>query len=181
MADAYQVGTSVLDQLLEEGNSWGLQTFAADPSLLTECQGMVRACHSLGYKYIEHLEKIPWLFARLAEPGIAQLVLEKFDAFPLEAHHRLSIHILGPNSPLRAGVEAIAPDGSNISARLMREVQAIRNVPFDDCVAEQPHSICTSIKNRAPGCGWAWLASTARLKQNIAEIKKYIELLGMDI
>ena len=64
---------------------------------------------------------------------------------------------------MRAAVDAMGQDGSNMSAELEFEVNALRHAPLDDTVAEGPHSVASHHHKRARRATFPWIASGLRL------------------
>ena len=151
-------------------NLWHLGSFGGvSQDRLDEYQLCVRSAFTLATKRHAYLSTIPWLFAKLLRPGVKQRCLDLYKSN--RDHHPLSHHFLHPEGHLRAHVEQLRPDGSGASQLLMQEVQVLTALPMDDSVAESPHAQGNAIARQAHRCGFAWVASSMRLKQNISDAK----------
>ena len=100
------------------------------------------------------------LIASIGEPGVARRCAGQYDAAPMEQHHPVSQLVCGR---MRALLDVVGPDGSNVHADLEVVVETMRHIPMDDSVGEGPRARAKHIYDSARGSGWAWMASTTRL------------------
>lgn len=110
-------------------------------------------------------------WARLFEQvGVKRRCLEQFNSASREAHHRVTLWFLDPAHPdsLRSDFDQVRADGGGMSPRLQAAVETLTLVPLDDCVCEGPHAQAKRLKMPASSAKWPWVASSMRLKQNIA-------------
>ena len=116
--------------------------------------GVRQGTYALAVDKINFLDRIPYLFARLREPGVKERCLQQWRAAPLALHQRVSCEFLQPghSSGLRAHVDQVPPDGTNVHPDLATEIESIANIPLDDSVGEGPHAKATAIGRRATGC-----------------------------
>ncbi len=101
---------------------------------------------------VGHWMTLPWLFAGLCLPhegtfhkDLAQKVVEEFDKLPAEPihHHPLTWKILGPGSPLRGQVDALA-NGDDVLSNLPElesEIAPLAMVPVVERIVEGSHSL----------------------------------------
>ena len=134
---AHDHATGVLRAGLAEANGWTPARFAGgDRLFLSKCQGVVRLAYHFAVERIAYLDTVPWLLGRLDDPGVAARALAQYDGANVAVHDSVSREILGVGGRFRADVEAIAPDGTGISAALKTEVASIQLTPLDDTVNE---------------------------------------------
>lgn len=105
------------------------------------------------------------------QAGIKSRCLAQFESVSPEGHHRVSRWFLDSAYPenLRAEVEQMGADGSGMTPRLRSAVEGLAAAPLDDCVCEGPHAAAKRAKMPATAAKWAWVASTLRIKQNLAD------------
>ena len=139
----------------------------------------MRATHRLVHVKCRWTFKIPFLLARLFEPGVKFEAIMQYESYPTHLHHRVSFELLDPSSPLRGDVDALDANGIGATPRLEWYVAGIRSAPLDDCVAEGPHAAFTRICNHSRRGTWAWRCATQSLKDNLGD---YDEMLaGTDV
>ena len=143
----------------------------------------VRWVFAIGARKIDYLDRIPILASRLREPGIRDRCIQQWEAAPRHLHDRLSILLFDEDEPgsLRADVNAIHPDGSNVSDALGHEIDALGDGPMEDNTIEGPHARIKRVFDGARAASWPWVAATARLKQNLADMNQLIPSLGLDL
>lgn len=181
VAQAYRFAVDKLKVALDECNLWTANRFGGDVGMLDACQGCTRYAYSLTLKKIEHLNCIPWLLARLEEPGVRAICQEQYQSRPPHLHHRVSHAFLSPDSELHGDVANIDDEGGGASLRLRLEIAALRHIPLDDAVGEGPHAIEKRIMEHSRAGSFAWSASTSRLEQNLSDIEEYTPKVGGDI
>jgi hypothetical protein len=146
--------------------------------LLREVQGSIRMSSALGYRKIDHLNRIPFLAAKLREPGVKQICLDQYDEAPHEEHDSISNGLFDPLGDWWTHVQDISEDGDIPSSALRREVDSIANIGMDDALAESPHAVMNSFASRSSSAEFPWLASTSRLSQNLTDIDKLLPETG---
>ena len=62
--------------------------------MLSEAQGCVFMVVGVGRRKFQFLQHIPYLFAKLGEPGVRDEVLKQWEAKPAATRHPAS-HVLG--------------------------------------------------------------------------------------
>lgn len=132
---------------------------------------------------VGYLDKVPYLLARLHEPGVRARCLDQFGLVDPDGHHRLTRWFLDADHPdgLRQDVDRMHEDGSGMSDRLAAAVQSLSWVPMDDCVCEGPHAATKRLKMPASAAKWTWVASSMRLQQNIEDCRRLPEEVGTSI
>ena len=169
LREAHGFAMQSLRHGLETATAWTADDYGQDMVLLQEAQGAARLIYDDGKRRVDLFNHLPWLCARLAEPGVKARCLELWAAHAPEAHHRVSVSFLSPEGGLRGFVDLIEADGGNIHPELQSSIDSLCACPMDDTAAEGPHSIVKRIKTAASASNFAWLASTARLEQNIGD------------
>lgn len=108
------------------------------------------------------------------QEGVKRRCLEQFNSTSCEGHHRVTLWFLDPMHPesLRPDFDQLRADGSGMTPRLQAAVEALARVPLDDCICEGPHAQAKRLKMPASSAQWAWVASSMRLKQNIAACRE---------
>ena len=104
--------------------------------LLQEAQGAARLIYDDGKRRVDLFNHLPWLCARLAEPGVKARCLELWAAHAPEAHHRVSVSFLSPEGGLRGFVDLIEADGGNIHPELQSSIDSLCACPMDDTAAD---------------------------------------------
>jgi hypothetical protein len=144
--------------------------FGNDANFLRTAQGCVRATYALGRKKIAFVDRIPFLFARLDEPGISQRCRDQWaEAIP-EHHDLVSAEFLSPTSSWFSALCAIRPDGHIPSQALQNEVNEFKLCPMDDTAGERPHAVANHHVSHNRSSSWGWIASTCRLEQNFTDL-----------
>ena len=131
----------------------------------------MRACANLGKRKVAHLDRVPYLLARLDQPGIRDRCLEQWQEVSAAEHDLVTREFLDPSMRLRSFVDDIGDDGTIPSVILRYEVKSIQNVKMDDTVNEAPHAVAEHVARRNVQSNWAWIASSARLEQNLDDIQ----------
>lgn len=70
LREAFSHATRVLEAGLVEATAWGPEDYDGDANLWRECQGAVRYTCILAKEKLGYLNKVPYLLARLDEPGL---------------------------------------------------------------------------------------------------------------
>ena len=171
LAEAYPHSMAHLRAALEEVSKWNASDAGGDAQLLRQLQACVRSTWLLAQEKFRHYDELPYLLARLHEPGIAKRCLEQWAEARPDQHDPVTVEFLGADSPLRAAVLALEDNGANMSADLRRAWETMRLVPIDDTAGEGPHASMRHTQLKARAATWAWQASTDRLRQNLADIE----------
>lgn len=175
--EAHAFATQELRRGLAEANSWGPHTWpSGGASLWLDCQACVRSVYEMATRKISFLDRIPYLLARLGEPGVRRRCVEQWESCSAEKHHRVSREFM--EGELRGHIDAMSDGGTGISARLQLEIDSLAKVPLDDSVAEGPHASASRMIKHARGAKWAWIAATMRLDQNLADAKAIPDVVG---
>ena len=138
LKEAYVFAMESLRQGLETASGWTADDFGSDLVLLQEAQGAVRWMVEDGRRRVDVFNQMPWLCARLAEPGIKDRCVALWEAHPPEAHHRVTRSFFSPESELRPLIDAMSPDCTNVDPRLQSQIDSLGACPMDDTVAEAP-------------------------------------------
>lgn len=117
----------------------------------------------------------PLAGARRAAP------LSRTMALGCAGHHRVSREFLAQGSELRAAIDAMCDDESNMSERLRKEVCSLSSILPDDAINEGPHAVAKRVQAHARGSKFAWQASTMRLNQNLGDIQEMLPVAGLDL
>jgi hypothetical protein len=178
---AYLHAKATLEGGLTVCNAWTLGFCDGDADLLRHGQGCVRGLVVLAFKKLDFLNCVPWLLARLDEPGVKDLAISQFESELPCRHHRVTHEFLNPSENLRAHVDAIDDHGCGLSVALVVEVKSLQDMPMDDAVGEGPHSISTNIMVKARRALFPWVAATARLRQNQSDIADLLPATQADL
>ena len=171
---------SKLNADLRASNLWNLNSFSGiSQEKLSMLQVCVRGTFVLAKIRHQYLSTVPWLLARLLQPGVKQRCIDLYNANT--QHEPLTHMFLHPDGELRAHVDALAPDGSGASELLAQEVKVLGNIPFDGSIAEGPHAKGSSIGRQAKGCGFPWVASAMRLGQNLRDARRWSKAMNIDL
>lgn len=181
LKEAYRHACSVLEDGLATANAWTVVEWSCDMAALLEWQACVRATHHLAMRKLDFLNKVPWLLARLDEPGVRSQCVSQWESCRAASHHRVTHEFLSPSSDLRPLVDAIGEDGSNVAPRLQREIDSLALIPMDDSVAEGPHARASRHMAHSRAAKWPWVAATMRLDQNLEDAKSVPPAVGSDL
>lgn len=175
LGSAFTFASQSLRDGLAEGNAWTIADFNGDEALWQQGQGAVRAMYEMGLRRIDFLNGLPYILARLKQPGIAAKCVELWGSVPAADHHRVSVEFLSPDGALRHMVDEINPDGSGVHPDLEKEIDSLLACPMDDSIGEGPHAQIKRIKKAASAACWSWQAATARLDQNLQDLAAALE------
>lgn len=166
---------------IDEANTWKEGAFGSGltPEALAGLQVCVRFSYSIAFKRHDYLSTVPYLLARLLQPGIKQRCLAQYTS--MQNHHPVTDYFLSPSGPLRSDVDMLEPDGAGATHRLRQEVHVLGLIPFDDSVAESPHAVGNRVGRHSSSCGFAWVASSMRLDQNLRDVALWVDALGDDL
>ena len=166
---------------LAEANAWHAAEFGGYAEVLQHAQGCARAAHHLATLKTAWVDKIPYLFARLREPGVKAMCLDQWHAVPMMYHHRFSVAMMQPGGILRADFDRFPDDG--LSHALEEAIEGVATIPMDDSVAEGPHAKveAVSLASRRRGTWEEWTAASMRLDQNLEDIDTLVPAVGADL
>ena len=181
MPEAHEYMSAKLRQGLDEANAWTPETFSSSISEWQALQGMVRATVRMSFQRFIWLERLPYVLCRLDRPGVRDLCITLWDATPPEHRDRASAEVLHPLATLRPDLEAMAPDGTGMSRRLLDFVKGMQGIPMDDSISEGPHARAKKIKDHSKACSWPWLASSLRVSQNLEDVREMVSALDLDL
>ena len=171
---------SAFRSMLSEAAEWDSASFEGASLRDIDCmKACVRASYTLAQDRHSCLNKIPWLFARLDQPGVAGQCVVQYESH--SGHHALTEMIMKPGSALRCHVDQIQPDGSGASAELQKLIDVIKLVPFDDSVAETPHASGNRLGRHGSNSSFSWVASSMRLGQNLVDVLDHSQALGANL
>ena len=171
---AYSHVWTILQSGLEEANSWTDYTWGLGVGTAARLQGAVRMVYHAAQQRLRWLNRIPWLCARIGEPGVAERCLAQWASAPAASHHRVSVRFVAPGGPLRDHVIAVQPDGTNVSPELAVARDWLRNCSLDDSVGERPHAQSKWTHDSARHSGWVWMASTIRLPDSLHMVRSVL-------
>lgn len=168
LPDAYRHAQQELRAGLEEANGWGPETWnAGGTPIWVSCQACVRLTFEIGMQKVSFLDRVPYLLARLEEPGVCRRCMEQWESCAPAGHHRVTRDFF--EGALRFDIAAMQNDGAGATARLKQEIRSLSLIPLDDSVAESPHAIGGRLMQHSRASKWPWVASTMRLEQNLAD------------
>jgi len=169
------------EKALALANSWATETWSCSFAELSDLQGCVRLMVALFTKKMRYLYRLPYLLARLREPGIRQQVYDQWNSVRPEEHHRVTQKWLIDGMPLRRHIDMMNPDGTNVHPELEAAIIALAAAPLDDSVSEGPHARWNKFQNHAKAATFAWNASTMRMAQNLDDARNMIPTIDADL
>ena len=181
LPSAWAFAKDHLDSGLRHTNDMTAGRFRGDYKLLSQAQGCVRMVHALGLEKLQLRDQVPYLVARLRQPGVRARVVQQWGSASPESHHRLTRKICQPGGDLRAHLDAVTEDGRNLSPSLEEVVRSLELAPMDDTVCEQPHAAAKKISGAASGSKFPWVASSLRLEQNLDDCRQLPRTLSMSL
>ena len=128
-----------------------------------------------------HYNKVPWLLARLDQPGVAGEFVRQYNAVGEDAHEPVTLAFLRPGSPLRSCIDRMHPDGSGLDEELRLQVHSLRDISIDDAHAEGPHAAMGRISATSRSSTWARLSSTLCLNQNLHDAARITRACDLDL
>jgi hypothetical protein len=136
----YDLAVDALRNGLAEGAQWTASRFGGSEALASQAVGIVRAAFALGMKKIEHLDQIPFLFARLDQSGVRDRIIAQFDSVSISQHSSLSVWLCRPGSENRNLLMQIRPDGSGVPDAIKILTDKLSYCNLDDTRNETPHA-----------------------------------------
>ena len=171
---------SALQSMLAEASAWSTVSFEGASQQEVDCmQAAVRASFCLAKDRHRYLNTIPWLFARLDQPGVQSQCLQQYES--CTKHHALTEMIMKPGTALRSDFDRVQADGSGASAELQTWIDVIKRVPLDDSIAESPHASGNRLGRHGSASSFSWMASSMRLGQNLIDVIDHSQALGEDL
>lgn len=137
---AYEWAMGKLRLGLEESTRWTPEYFLGCRRTSAEVQGTARAAFAVARRKLQYLDRIPWLFVRLAEPGVRARVIEQYDSTDIGHHHRLSVFLCKHGSENRRRVMEICDDGTNVHPSIQFHIDRLDGITMDDTRNETPHA-----------------------------------------
>ena len=111
------------DEMVATSHGWGAGAFTGTLDFCVKCKACVQFTRHVGLTSVFYnLSRIPFLMARLEQPGVAQECLAQYRSCPRRHHDKISIRILDDTRAFYDDVLAIRPDGSGLSPQLLIEV-----------------------------------------------------------
>lgn len=170
-----------LDDGLREANGWTRDRFQVPLDVFLSMQGCARATVHVAHMKVEYLNRLPYILVRLDLPGIRRQCLQQWQSAAPAAHHRISRFFLEEGTDMRAAVDAIDDQGGNCAPMLRHEIRSLELTPMDDSIAEGPHALAKTIKDRSKASSFSWIAATMRVQQNVVDIENLRLALECDL
>ena len=175
---AYTHAKEHMRDSLDEVNGWTPGDALGDTTLMRQMQACMRYAWLLSEDKLEFLNQVPWLLARLNQPGVRDLCLAQWaEAADPSAHHAVTKEFLTPGCALHCDIVAMNCDGTGMSERLTSAWRTLAFVPIDDTPGEGPHAKMKHVQIRARRASWGWQAATDRLEQNLNDIKTLLPVV----
>ena len=139
---------------------------------------MIRCGVHVGNNVFHHLHTLPWLLARLDQPGVRALCLHRFTLVPAARHHELTRLYLDPeyHGSLLHLVEDIDDEGGNAAPELRVHMDKLKNIPMDDIVQEEPHA-----RMNVPNHSFPYASASVRLGHNLDVCTRLPSIVGRDL
>ena len=129
----HEMSVIMLRDGLDVANGWNAAAnFNGNVSLFQEAQGLVRSTFDLGLLKVGFLDRAPWLFARLDQPGVRdRCVQQHLDSLP---NPHKAIGFCDAHPKWSEDIDTISSDGSQVSMAepLQHEVDGITRVYLDE-------------------------------------------------
>jgi len=178
LSEAWDHAMSELRSAMDEANQWEQNFWGGSQEDWREMVASVRGLFLLASRKLGHLNELPYLLARLEQPGVAARVRDLWVARQAADHHRVTRRFM---TKFAADLALIQPDGSGISPAIRLELDAMNGTPLDDSVAEGPHAMVSRHCQHSRNASWGWIASTTRLQQNIKDLKELPSVAGVSL
>lgn len=173
LPEAYRYAVGELNRGLAEANAWTPESRCAGGAhTWLASQACVRATFELGMRKIHFLDKVPYLLARLSEPGVPQRCIDQWNSCDEDKHHRVTVEFLSPTGSLRRHIDKYNTTSGDMSDELRREVDSLAAIPLDDSAAESPHAVAHRLMGHSRAATWPWVAATMRLDQNLRDARE---------
>ena len=115
----------LLTEMRDEANGWTHSHFNDNAPFWQECVACVLHAFSLGIDTFQVYDMIPWLFARLDEPGVRDRVKIQFRSVPSSKHDRVSLKMLDDGNEMAVHIDNMNPDGTGMHPDLAIEVAVL--------------------------------------------------------
>ena len=166
---AFDFATRRFDEILAEVAEWCADDWRGNVDFFRKIQGCVRAVVSRGRLKIRHLDRIPFLIAKLGyvQGARARCIEQYGDGV---GHDRVSDLFSKSGSPLLAAITAMEHDLDLSNANLCLAVTRYRESPMNDLFGEVGHAQFAREGARTNASHFAWRASSMRLSQNLDDV-----------
>jgi hypothetical protein len=179
--EAYSFAIGEFNMLLAEANGWRPGVFGGAMALCAEAQACVRFVFALAMEKLAFLNMVPWLFARLDQPGVKALCIQQYNSVPESSHANITIDMMKPSGDLRADIDNIDEQGQGSSRAVLAIMDEFKEYPMDDTVGEGPHSIAKRQMDHCHRSKWPWVAASCRAPQNLDDIDFLLPAVEADI
>ena len=129
MPHARARAVDVLQQKLVESNAWTPYDFGDCAELVADLQGNMRNVYVLAHRQMAPFDLLPYLMARLRQPGVRDRVLQPYSEAPDHARRPLARRALTLGSTLRGAIEAMQPGGTGMDSELNTLACSLEEVP----------------------------------------------------
>ena len=181
METAFTHATEVLAEFLQGIANWTAARFNGDMSMAYATHACIRYAFALGTEKIGYLNTLPWLLARLEQPGVRALCVEQWASVDPSKHHPSSVKIMCPTKPIRADVDAIDEHGGGASSAVRLAIRHIKKICMDDSIGEGPHALAHREFLHGRRSQWPFIASSCRLSQNLRDVDDLVPAVGADL
>ena len=182
VTQSYQYAEACFADGLAVSQQWSEVQFHGLPaSFLAELRGAVGLVVGVGRKKLAFLDRIPFLIARIDEPEVRPRILQQWEEAAEADRDAVSAEFLEEGSPLRRQIDRMIPEQCVLEPELMQEVQSLRDIPFIDVVCEGPHAAAHRVGLGSRAARWAWIASSIRVQQNLADAQRLAAETGADM
>ena len=173
LPEAAAAAEAACGRALLKANGFHANTFGAEasPALLREAQGLWRRTVAALKVKVAFLDRVPYVLARVGEPGVRDRVLQQWDSRPPTHHDSVTRHFL--EGDLGDAFREMREDASDAADNLRFELQGIKAVPLDDTVAEGPHAQAARVSARTRRARHPWVFATMRLQQNVRDMRDW--------
>jgi hypothetical protein len=181
MSTAYTYAVGRLRCILNAATSWTAAHFNGDYGMTAQAHSCIRFAFALGLEKLEYLNTLPWLFARLDQPGVTDKCIEQWGAVPPNKHHARTVLVMSPDGDVRADFDMINNDGTGITFKVRQAVRPVRDQPMDDTIGEGPHAIARRHFLHARRAQWPYIAATCRMTQDFDDVDRLLPAVGGDL
>jgi hypothetical protein len=155
--------------------------FGGDLELYQDAVGIMSFCMFLLDEFFGIFNHIPYLFARLDEPGVRDICIAEFESTPKHKRDKISLRFCEPgDNPLLVDLMAMNEQGGNMSPQLAFEVSCVQKAPFDDVVAERMHGILSAAMKKARHGSWTWHAASLNHASDLEDYIRFKTLAGVN-
>ena len=104
---AYDKLIETFETMKREAREWDDTHFGDNVQLLVQVRDGVLSLESRGLEKFGYLPRIPYLIAKLDQPGIVEIFFEQYARAPREAHNRNSVDLFDPSGRFLRGCDGI--------------------------------------------------------------------------